>query len=330
MPDQAAFTALQNAWMGAGVSTAAAPTTQSSGFVYSGTNGRRLLEDAATVVPASAVGAWTNCSATCRYQGLASGLYSLQVRAVDAAGNAGNASLPYPFEVRCCSWSGGGWLGSGRCACRGSLARVCITRLRNCRVNSSPPRRHPTRPRPGPAPTQVDSSIGQSSFPVWAIVACAAGGAVALALLAWAAWMCCRRGPRRAGAGSVSPSGPSGGGGASAYTVSPGNHSYYSQATSAYSPGAYPTPGSASGAWGYTQSPHSNGYANGHAYGYTNGCAAGPVWGHAVGARCGGPLGVASAGAMVLGPRPPCPCPCRLQAWQRLCGGSTAPAGRPD
>lgn len=35
-------------------------------------------------------------------QGLGSGLYSLQVRAVDTAGNAGNASLAYPFEVGSC------------------------------------------------------------------------------------------------------------------------------------------------------------------------------------------------------------------------------------
>lgn len=150
--DQAAYTALQNAWRGDSVSTAGTVTRN-----WGSISGRRrsLLQSGGsseTRLPASAVGTWTNCSATCTYevggsvakhglerllpaaathtrippcipglnlclpdtcspvvwpllilwQGLGSGLYSLQVRAVDAAGNAGNASLAYPFEVGSC------------------------------------------------------------------------------------------------------------------------------------------------------------------------------------------------------------------------------------
>lgn len=98
VPDAATFTRLQTEWAGGSV-TAAGSTTRGAG-------GRRLQQappDAAgqpTVLPSSAVGTWSNCSASCRYEGLGSGLYSLRVRAVDAAGNAGNETQPYPLEVR--------------------------------------------------------------------------------------------------------------------------------------------------------------------------------------------------------------------------------------
>lgn len=77
-------------------------TDASLGSPPAGTPGRRLLassEGGATVLPASAVGSWANCSAECTYEGLATGYYSLRVKAVDAAGNAGNATAPYPFQV---------------------------------------------------------------------------------------------------------------------------------------------------------------------------------------------------------------------------------------
>jgi hypothetical protein len=199
--DQAAYTALQDAWRGDSVSTSGTVTRNSGGW---GGRRRSLLQssgDSETRVPASAVGTWTNCSATCTYEGLGSGLYSLQVRAIDAAGNAGNASLAYPFEV--------------------------------------------------------DASIGKSKFPLWAIIACAVGGAAAVVVLAWVVWVCCcrKRRPARPSS-SVSPSRPSHAtNGSSAWTYSPGGHSYYSNGGVTPSPGGYPTPSAANGAWGY-----SNGY----------------------------------------------------------------------
>jgi hypothetical protein len=93
LPDEAAYSQLQLAAQGGDIPSAVAAT---------GAGGRRrLLAQGETVLPASAVGSWTNCSAACTYDGLASGFYSLQVRAVDEAGNVGNTTDPYPFEVRC-------------------------------------------------------------------------------------------------------------------------------------------------------------------------------------------------------------------------------------
>lgn len=69
MADQAAYTALQNAWRGDSVSTAGAVTRNASS--WGTTNGRRLLQSSGsdeTRLPASAVGTWTNCSATCTYE----------------------------------------------------------------------------------------------------------------------------------------------------------------------------------------------------------------------------------------------------------------------
>ena len=70
MPDQATYSALQNAFSGS-IATAGAVTRTTPG----GMNGRRrLLDDSSgnssneTVLPASAVGTWTNCSATCTYE----------------------------------------------------------------------------------------------------------------------------------------------------------------------------------------------------------------------------------------------------------------------
>lgn len=69
MADQAAYTALQNAWRGDSVSTAGAVTRNASS--WGTTNGRRLLQSSGsdeTRLPASAVGTWTNCSTTCTYE----------------------------------------------------------------------------------------------------------------------------------------------------------------------------------------------------------------------------------------------------------------------
>lgn len=66
--DQAAYTALQNAWRGDSVSTAGTVTRN-----WGSNSGRRrsLLQSGGsseTRLPASAVGTWTNCSATCTYE----------------------------------------------------------------------------------------------------------------------------------------------------------------------------------------------------------------------------------------------------------------------
>jgi len=68
--DQAAYDALQNAWRGDSVSTSGTVTRNTS---WGGTSGRRrsLLQSGGsdeTKLPASAVGTWTNCSATCTYE----------------------------------------------------------------------------------------------------------------------------------------------------------------------------------------------------------------------------------------------------------------------
>jgi hypothetical protein len=101
--DEVAFSDLQLAIQGGDSPSGAANAVSQSGSSGQGRRRRSLLAEGdggtETVLPASAVGTWTNCSAACTYKGLASGLYSLQVRAVDAAGNQGNASEPYPFEV---------------------------------------------------------------------------------------------------------------------------------------------------------------------------------------------------------------------------------------
>lgn len=159
VPNVSDFTALQAAWRGSSSSAGGPGATMSAGA------GRRrsLLDSSSdagneTELPASAVGTWTNCTATCTYtvrgpccpgtgvaavaaacgqwklvaamravqpltalappgplQGLSSGQYSLQVRGRDAAGNVGNASQPYPFEVRRCLWLWGELFG-GACA----------------------------------------------------------------------------------------------------------------------------------------------------------------------------------------------------------------------
>lgn len=114
-------------------------------------------------------------------------------------------------------------------------------------------------------PWQVDDSIGKTPFPLWAIIACAVGGAVVLAGSLWLLWACCCRKKRPAGphTGSVSPHSHSHWGGASSYTYSPG--SQYAPSQAAHSPGGYPSPGSAGGAWGYgaygQPSSHTNGGA---------------------------------------------------------------------
>lgn len=101
------------------------------------------------------------------------------------------------------------------------------------RTVSNPPDPPPGRPRA----RQVDASLDQSSssFPLWAIIVCAVGGAVALGLLAWLSWRCCcarRSAPR--------PGSPAGAVSASSYTYSAGGYSHSSGA--AYSSG-YPSPG---------------------------------------------------------------------------------------
>ena len=53
-----------------------------------------------------AVGQWENCSAQCTFNGLAGGAYTFQARGIDAAGNAGPASEPYPLQVTGASSSG--------------------------------------------------------------------------------------------------------------------------------------------------------------------------------------------------------------------------------
>ena len=74
VPDQATFTALQNAWRGADVSTAGAITRSNGTWGLAGAPGgrrRSLLQSGGgqeTRLPASAVGTWTNCSATCTYE----------------------------------------------------------------------------------------------------------------------------------------------------------------------------------------------------------------------------------------------------------------------
>lgn len=90
----------------------------------------------------------------------------------------------------------------------------------------------------------MDASIGKSKFPLWAIIACAVGGAVAVAVLAYLTWACCcRRRPPRQG-GSVSPSRPSHAtNGSSAWTYSPGGHGYYSNGAVAPPPGRLATAG---------------------------------------------------------------------------------------
>lgn len=113
---------------------------------------------------------------------------------------------------------------------------------------------------------QVDSSIGKSTFPLWAIIACAVGGAVLVGVAGWLTWSCCCRASRgRPSAGSVSPSG----GGASSYTYT------HSPSSGGAPSGGYPTPGSTNGAWGYHHqqqvSPYTtNGYYT-NGYGYANG-----------------------------------------------------------
>lgn len=86
---------------------------------------------------------------------------------------------------------------------------------------------------------QVDASIGKSKFPVWAIIACAAGGAVAVAVLAWVTWACCCRKRRSARPGnSVSPSRPGHAtSGSTAWTYSPNGNGYYSNGAPTPSPG---------------------------------------------------------------------------------------------
>lgn len=103
----------------------------------------------------------------------------------------------------------------------------------------------------------MDASIGTTPFPTWAIIACAAGGALVLAAAAWVAWRCCcaRGRPRPA---SVSPARPP-----SAYHPHSGMSGGYSGGYTP-SPGGYPASGAASGAWGYAPQ-HAGGYANGHA-----------------------------------------------------------------
>lgn len=60
--------------------------------------GRRLLEDdAETVQAGDALASWTNCSASCSVEGLASGTYTHSARGIDLAGNVGNATAAVPF-----------------------------------------------------------------------------------------------------------------------------------------------------------------------------------------------------------------------------------------
>lgn len=85
----------------------------------------------------------------------------------------------------------------------------------------------------------MDSSIGKSTFPLWAIIACAVGGAAAVIVLALVVWACCCRKRRTPQQGSsASPGRPSHAtNGSSAWTYSPGGHSYYSNGRPAPSPG---------------------------------------------------------------------------------------------
>ncbi|KAL6772119.1 hypothetical protein ACKKBG_A28990 [Auxenochlorella protothecoides x Auxenochlorella symbiontica] len=60
--------------------------------------GRRLLEDdVGTVQAGDALASWTNCSASCSVEGLASGTYTHSARGIDLAGNVGNATAAVPF-----------------------------------------------------------------------------------------------------------------------------------------------------------------------------------------------------------------------------------------
>lgn len=57
------------------------------------------------------LGKWSNCSSApggsqyCTYQGLAGGTYAFQARGIDMAGNQGQPSAPYPFELQGASGS---------------------------------------------------------------------------------------------------------------------------------------------------------------------------------------------------------------------------------
>ncbi|PSC76615.1 Serine protease ABC transporter B family tagA isoform A [Micractinium conductrix] len=109
VPDSATYAALQTAWQEGSAAGGSQPTTMAAGG--RGWGRRRLTQavaEAETKLPASAVGTWTNCTAVCTYENLGGGQYSLQVRAVDAAGNTGNASQLYPFEVDSSLGGGGG------------------------------------------------------------------------------------------------------------------------------------------------------------------------------------------------------------------------------